>query len=566
MRTRLLRSLAAVLTALCFSAPAATRPAGAEPINYEVAPVLDHGALKEVRVQVRLRADPDGTTVLDLPDSYGGVKAHWRYLSALRVEGGTVESPGPARRLIRSAPRAPLTIGYTVRSAYAADPDAAGANPYNGAVIRPAWFASLGEFLFVAPEGRGAEAARLRWRGWPASWKRQSSADRAGLTVDALVESSFLAGPDVEIRTRPIRGGTLRLASRGTFGWSLDRYTDQVAAVIDAQRSFWKDADGDYSVTLFKLAPAGGVSSTGGTGRAHGFVQYASEDTQAETLFRVLAHEHAHNWIPRQLGSPPEGEGSAALFWLSEGFTDYYTARSLLRAGLWTPKQFADDLNRALAGVSTSAIARAPNSRIVAEFWTDPAVGQLPYDRGHLFAHLLDDQLRKGEKGRLDDVLAAMQARWRAAPPGSKLELLSNLLSVLDSQGFDARALIAAKIEKGEPIVLPPDLLGSCAAVVQTVIPLFDPGFDREASARAGAFAGVDRAGRAYAAGLRDGMQRAARLGGSEGDSRVPLSYRVRDRENERVLSWLPQGRAWVTLQEVRLRGEGQACRALASR
>lgn len=567
MRDLLFRVAGLVLILFCTPVAAAIRPESSDqPIDYELRPVFHQSGLREVRVQVRLRADADGTTVLDLPDSYGGVKEHWRYLSALQVDGGKVEAPEPARRLIRSAPRAPLSVRYTVRSAYPADPDAAGANPYNGAVIRPAWFASLGEFLFAAPEGRGAEAARLRWRGWPASWKRQSSAERAGPTVDALVESSFLAGPDVELRTRPIRGGTLRLASRGKFGWSLDRYADQVAAVINAQRAFWKDADGNYSVSLFKLAPAGGVSSTGGTGRAHGFVQYASDDTEPDILFRVLAHEHAHNWIPRQIGNPPEGDGSASLFWLSEGFTDFYTARTLLRAGLWTPKQFADDLNRALVGVSGSAIAQAPNSQIAAEFWKDPAIGQLPYDRGHLFAHLLDYRLRQEGKGGLDDILAAMQARWRAAPPSAKPELLSNFLAVLDARGFDARELIAARIEKGEAIVLPSDLLGDCGSVVQAVIPLFDPGFDREASARAGAFVGVDKHGRAYAAGLRDGMQRVARLGGAEGDSRVPLSYRVRDSAGERVLSWLPQGRAWVTLQEVRLRDEGQACRTLASR
>lgn len=519
-------------------------------IDYTVSPVLEGGALASVAVEVRLRADPSGVTTLELPDSYGGEKEHWRFLSPITAESAIVSAPAPARRVLRSAPNAPLVIRYRIRGAYPADPDAAGGNAYKGAVIRPTWFAGLGEFLFVTPKGSEEMPARLAWTGWPASWTAVSSVDDRPATVSDVAESSLLAGPDLQVRTRPIRGGTLRLASRGRFGWNGDVFADQVAGVVGAQRAFWGEADGDYTVSLFGLAPTPGLTSMGGTGRARGFVLYASPDSTADALHRLLAHEYAHNWIPRRLGAAVEGQ-SAPLFWLSEGFTDFYTARTLLRAGLWTPRQFADDLNRTLATMAGSPAARYPNARIAADFWSDPDVGQLPYDRGHLFAHRLDAELRKRGGPGLDAVMFAMRDRWVAAPV--KPPLLANLLAVLDARGFDARPLIARHIDAGAPIDLPADLLGRCAIVARTSIPVFDPGFDREASARAGAFAGVDPNGPAYAAGLRAGMKRLARLGGQEGDSRVPLRYRVGDGSHERVLSWLPAGRKRLPVQEIRL-------------
>ncbi|WP_375404134.1 hypothetical protein [uncultured Sphingomonas sp.] len=522
-----------------------------EPVRYTLTPVFDDGSLSAVAVELTLRADPSGRTVLELPDGYGGEKEHWRYLSPVEVVGGSVSTISPSEREVRSAPNAALTIRYRVRTAYLSDPDAAGGNAYKGAAIRPTWFASLGNFLFATPRGRDDAPARFAWSGWPHRWTKASSLDARPITVNDVAESNFLAGPDVTLRTRPIQGGMLRLASHGRFGWSVDGYADKVAAVVSAQRRFWGEADGDYTVTLFQLAPSGSRTSTGGTGRAHGFVLYASAASDADTLFRLIAHEHVHNWVPNRLGDSPE-ESGASLFWLTEGFTDFYTARTLSVAGLWTPEQFAADLNRALAAVASLPAGAYPNSRVASDFWTDPAAGQLPYDRGHLFAHLLDAELRRGGKPGLDTVMFAMRDRWAAAPAKAKPPILDNLLAVLDARGFDVRPLLAKHIDAGADILLPSDLLGRCASISTTTIPTFDPGFDRDASAKTGAFAGVDPSGPAYAAGLRDGMSRVARVSGQEGDSRVPLRYRIRDASGERVIGWLPAGKGRLTLQEVR--------------
>lgn len=523
-----------------------------ERVEYRLSPVFDGGELRAVTVELHLRGDADGRTELALPDSFGGVDGHWRYLSNFVAKGARIEAPSSAERVLVAPPRASITLRYRVNTAYPQDPAVSGGNPYNGAAIRPTWFAAMGEYLFAVPKNASRRVTRFAWVGWPAGWTRASPLDGGDATVAELVESTLLAGPDVTIHARLIMGGTLRLATRGGFGWSMDAFADDMARILTAQRAFWGDAAGDYTVTMFSLAPVPGRTSLGGTGRRRGFALFGSPDVPRDELVRLIGHEHIHNWIPRRVGEMP-AKDEAALYWFSEGVTDFYTARTLLRAGVWSPQRFADDLDQALARLASSPLRNAPNSRIAAGFWTEPGMDQLPYDRGHRFAHLLDHRLRRMGKPGLDPVLFAMRDRWAAAPPGRKPALMDNLLAVLDAQGLDARPLIGRHIDAGEPVSLPADLFGGCAVIATSIVPDFDPGFDRDASAKAGRIVGVDPAGPAYAAGLRDGMARLARVGSLVDDSRVPLGYRVRDDAGEHVISYLPAGRARLTLQEVRL-------------
>ena len=75
------------------------------------------------------------------------------------------------------------------------------------------------KFPFATPTGGDDAPATFTWKGWPANWTHGSDADHGAsgpaMTVDNIVESTLLAGPDVELRTRIIAGGVLRLATLG---------------------------------------------------------------------------------------------------------------------------------------------------------------------------------------------------------------------------------------------------------------------------------------------------------------------------------------------------------------
>jgi len=81
---RLIRALDALAGISSFTAAAATQ----ERVSYTISPIFTAGGLSEVEITVRLAASANGRTVIDLPDRFGGVADHWRYLSDFHAEGG----------------------------------------------------------------------------------------------------------------------------------------------------------------------------------------------------------------------------------------------------------------------------------------------------------------------------------------------------------------------------------------------------------------------------------------------------------------------------------------------
>ena len=469
---------------------------------------------------------------------------------------------GPAKRVLVSRPGARLKVSYRVVSAYSSDPPGGEGNPYRGAVIRPGWFATLGDYIFAAPEGRETSPASFRWGALPSGWVAASELDDPGLagslTVTDVIDSTLVGGADVTlVRRRLADGGELRLAIRGAWPVSGDHLADTLASTVEGVRRFWGDRGGSYFVSAIPLAAQPGELSLGGTSKTNGFALYATPNAPEAKIQRMIAHEYSHIWIPRALGALPEGPEQAGAYWLSEGGNDFFTDRALLRAGLWSPQDLVRHLNEVLRAYAASPVRTAPNSRIIADFWRGGAVSQLPYQRGYLLAFLLDTRLSRAKPGGggLDTVLFDMRDRYRAAPRDAKPDLVASFrISASRVAGVDVGADIERFIDKGEAITLPSDLVPGCVAVADVAIPVFDLGFDLPATRERGTFVGIDPSGPAYRAGLRDGMTRLSVAGGQADDSRAVVTYRVRDAAGaDREISYRPEGRTIVTFQEARL-------------
>jgi predicted metalloprotease with PDZ domain len=270
-----------------------------------------------------------------------------------------------------------------------------------------------------------------------------------------------------------------------------------------------------------------------------------------------------HSWVPIELGNMPEDE--AVDYWFSEGFNDYLASKVLLGAGLWTLEQWAADKNETLLRYGTSPAKTIAAADVSARFWSDQAVQQVSYDRGHLLAAVLDAEIamRTGGAEALEDV---MRAQRTAAKGSSALARDLFRAAMLDKTGIDAAAAIERHARAGEPIVLPDTLLGGCGTVVTEPRRAFDRGYDAQATRVAdGVIAGVDPAGAAHAAGLRNGQRLIRREAGTIGDAGIPLSYRVSEGGAEKVVTYLPVGRSEHQVQRVLLTAQGeeqlQACR-----
>jgi predicted metalloprotease with PDZ domain len=276
---------------------------------------------------------------------------------------------------------------------------------------------------------------------------------------------------------------------------------------------------------------------------------------------RLLAHEYMHTWIPIMLGGMPALD-EAKDYWFSEGFADYLAGKILLRARLWTLKDFISDKNAALLRYGLSPARRATDTEVAEGIWFDKDIQQLNYDRGHLIAALLEAEIGASTGGRegLGEVLRA-QRRSADGSPELATTLLARMLK--ERTGLDLDALAGRYARRGEPLLLPPGVFGDCAKVVAEPRRLFDRGFDAAATrSGGGVIAGVDPEGPAHAAGLRDGMKLVLREAGKIGDSSVEIAYRIADEGGERVLRYMPEGKESREVQQIVLTTEGPEAEA----
>jgi predicted metalloprotease with PDZ domain len=376
----------------------------------------------------------------------------------------------------------------------------------------------------------------------PRGWRFASDLEHSGLTIEDA-NTSITVGGDFRVVHGEDRN--IRIAIRGQWGFSDADLAAKASGIIGGQRRFWNDASEPYLITVIELAsPDPGWISVGGTGLEDAFAFFATPNASEATITRILAHEGLHTWIPGRIGGMPR-EGEAVDYWLSEGFTDFYTGRVLVREGLWSPEQFAADLNLMLSEYAQSPVRTEPNARILADFWNDRGVQQLPYQRGRLLATIWDARLRALGGGDLDDVVHTMRAR---AEPTA----VERFRATVAALSFDVGADVDAFVERGAPILLPEDTFAPCGRIETRDARNFHRGFDIEATtANNNVIGGVVRGGPAYAAGMRDGMVLVRREAGEIGNADLEIAYVVRDGDSERTFRYMPRGEGSFTLQRL---------------
>ncbi|HYW15821.1 MAG TPA: hypothetical protein VE891_06675 [Allosphingosinicella sp.] len=541
---------------------AAAKPPEPKPISYRVTPVLQKDGSRALDVRMRLRGDSDGETELFLPSVWAGSTELWRHAKRLRIRGakslaGTYDKP-----LARHRPGARLVMRYRIVSAYAGDPgfDYEQARP----LIRPDWFFAHGESVFPAPGDGQSRPATFKWGALPKGWTVASDLDHLEgkpTTVANLVNSVVIGGAKLRTVRRDLRGAPLRVAILGDWSFTPDQLADTVAPIVVAEDAFWGDRSGPFLVAMAPLGTLPSGLSYTGAGRADAFTIASTSAFELRQAVRFLAHEYMHSWVPIALGGMPE-EDEARDYWFSEGFNDYLASKVLLRAGIWSLAEWAADKNETLLRYGQSPARTADGDDIARRFWTDQAVQQVSYDRGHLLAAKVDSEIavRSAGKQSLETVLRTQR---RAAEASPELAVALFRKTLRDETGIDIDPELERYARRGEPLLLAPDLLGDCARLVTERRKAFTRGYDSDSTRRAdGVIAGVDPKGPAYAAGLRDGMKLVRREAGKIGDSSVELAYRVADEGVERVISYMPEANTDFEVQRVELTASGPQAEA----
>lgn len=444
----------------------------AEPVAYEVSPVVEAGSLQAVEVTMRFRGDADGRTRVRLPAEWAGTRRLERTVVEVRADGAEAGRRGSDINL-RHRPGADIRLSYRVVQDHAGPTRVGFDRPYRPATI-PEGFTLVGWTVFGPVEGREADGATFRWGVRPDGWTLASDLDHAGgavLDFESLSDSVLLGGRDLRVVSMRVGDAPVRVAMLGDWRFDARALADHYARVVEASAEFWGAEQRPFFLALTPMAGPPGAGAQSGLGLGDGLAVWLSNDIALEEASHVLVHEHQHVWLPERVGGLSEGHAEVLDFWFSEGFTDFYTLRILLRAGLATPEQHLVAINRALR-IQADAPPNLGNAEIARAFFSDRRMAGLPYQRGLLLALTLDHRLRVGSGGArdLDDAIQAMRSGEGAAP-----DRLIRAYGELSGQ--DLRPLLHRAIDRGEPVGVDPGLFGDCAHVIQNHgVPQLRPG------------------------------------------------------------------------------------------
>lgn len=539
--------------------------------RYELSAETDGDRITALDVTIRLQADPSGRTVIDWAEQWAGEEHLGQWARDISVEGARRTAVAPhGGRIVDSAPGAPLVMRYRIVSAHQAAPAVSNSRQPDP-IVRPDWFYAVGFSLYAQPAGREDLPATFTWRGPHGIGFASDAQHLQGLmhrprTGKDIRESVAIGGRGLRVSTMRVGGEPLRVASIGRFGFDMAAFARLAGKVIASERAFWGDDQaGPFLITAIPLASEPKQTGFSGTGLGDAFATWIGQDTPLPDLAWFLAHEYFHSWNPRQLGHT-EDATEARTYWISEGFTDFFARRLMLRAGLLSPERFVEEWNDVLAHYARSPYRTSPNAVVADRFWKDERARMMPYQRGALLAAVWDRRLRQRSGGRtsLDDVLQDQRRRAQADPA---LALQDALIAAAAHAGLDLRPEISRYVDHAVPVLLPEDAFGECARVVSVDTPVFDRGWDTEATTRQGdVVTGLDPTSMAYAAGLRNGMKLRSQSGGNPADPQVEITLVAQDASGQHRLRFRPLGRETVRLQRIALNAARFSARPEACR
>ncbi len=569
-------------------------------LQFRLRTVLDSQP-RQLQMSMAFQAGARSRSSIRLPQPWAGVNDFAEHLGELRLANPAqrlqADAPAPDRRVIHHQPGERVELLYRITSPIQ-DADDTAPRPHRDSYrtqLGARWFQAFGHALFptlLGAEDNRAQRLCLDLEGLSAqAWWAHSHGVSQGATAsirlsarpEILLDSVFLGG-ELQLRERRIDGQPVWtvMPAATPFGFSIDALADRVAELIGLQRRFWAHAEARLGAAaagtrapsiappqhqLVVLQPNHQPrGNLGGTAVHQAFAMHASNDLKLPGMpfDHLLTHEHLHHWIPRRLGPMvyTGRDDEAQRYWFSEGFTDAYTHRLLLSAGLWSLADYAKALNAKIDRYRQSPALKATNVQVAAGFFTDAPLSDLAYARGEWLALRWHAALRdKGHPG-LDAVLRRLLLpadKSRPDGPLSQPLVTHRLVAALRPVLAEAPlADIAAHIDKGQPFDFGEATLGPCFTLERQQQAVWQLGFDIE-SLQKRVIAGVDPAGPAHAAGLRNGM--AVRgMSITPGDIQQDVLIQVDSDEGRvRSISYRPMGATSRELLSYRPREAGLA-------
>jgi predicted metalloprotease with PDZ domain len=300
--------------------------------------------------------------------------------------------------------------------------------PFNSQLNLHHAFLNLAEVLMYLPNRR-AEATEVVFDAVPAGWDLAAelapggeSKSFAAASYDALVDAPIEAGKFEEFEFDS-GGGRFRVVLDAS-----DSYRSRLQNALERITAYELRLMGDAPFRHFTFFVHIGSDPITGQGGMEHMNSTAIAGPSVDAAASLAAHEFFHVWnvkrIRPQSLEPVDytKEQYTRGLWFAEGCTDAYTSYALERTGLWSKKQFYDDLAEQIERVETRparAWQSAEESSLDAWFekydgYDVPERSISYYDKGQVLGLLIDLEIRDATDNRksLDDVFRLMNDQF----------------------------------------------------------------------------------------------------------------------------------------------------------
>lgn len=305
--------------------------------------------------------------------------------------------------------------------------------PFNSQLNGHHAFMNLAEILMYVP-ARRAEDTSVGFENLPGGWRTVAELAPGGASntytaasYDALVDAPVEAGEFDEFEFME-SGARFRVIVDAT-SWKKDELEEALKRITHYELKLMGgpppfDLPSRGYTFFFHIGP---YEDEGGGGMEHRN-STAISATSVEAASAIAAHEFFHVWNvkrirPRTL-EPVDytKEQYTRALWFAEGVTSCYASFTLERSGLWSKKQFYDDLALQISELQSrpahtwqSAEASSLDAWLEKyDAYNAPDRSISYYDKGQILGVLLDLAIRDATDNRksLDDVLRRMNEEY----------------------------------------------------------------------------------------------------------------------------------------------------------
>lgn len=513
--------------------------------NYTIKPVPTNSGM-DFKIRVNFKSDSIITFMA--PTDYYGVKDYGQYFKDFKGDNNTVveQTTEKYQFIIRPNKDGEVHISYTL-SLLQKEMDGISYAPN----ISSTHFHLAGSqwILPIGPLDKPNDY-NIKIIDYPQGWHFYSSLSDSPLNMkfkssyEDLIGSGF-GGGSQQYKIFYVREKPVSIFVQGNYDIKKDSIIDAVGKIVKLQREWFQD----FSQPYYTVTICNRNNNVAGTSFPNLFVCFIMPEATKLQLLKLLSHEMFHRWLPNNFSVKlNEGESSFKYTWLYEGFTDYFSRKILLEAGIMDKKEFINSFNTDLYLIANNSSANETYAQLLERKKNHSFSGEqnkLYYYKGCLMALKWDIQIQqKNSQKSLKQLL--LELMERAKIDVDKEIDFEYFIAKGNQYGIDVKEDFNKYIIEGRDIELNSKSFNPDYVLDFVEMPSFEKGYEVEYG-DVSIIKSVIENSNAYKAGLRKGMvylgAKNSYIFGNAWITDKPILVSVQIEGKQKTINYKPEGK-----------------------